>query len=157
MMSIRLIVAVGFCLLLAACSGNTLFHENTDEIMVTSIPAGASVIVMREELGSTPTGVSLRQVFPVTFAADAVDDYGRITLTKAGCEPRTLMVNASMISQGANIKLDCTSDQPLPAAALEASSLPIKKRLQQLQALRDDNLISEKEFEEIRQKILQEL
>ncbi len=154
-MSIRFIVAVSFCLLIAACSGNTLFHKTSEDVMVSSIPAGASVIVMRHELGLTPVRVGLRQIFPVTFADDEVDDYGRITLKKAGCEPRTLMVNATMISQGANIKLDCTSEQSV--AALEASTSSIKKRLQQLQALRDDDLISEKEFEEIRQRILQEL
>jgi hypothetical protein len=156
-MNIKIIIPLVTALSISACSGNSLFPQNNDYLTVTTTPSGAAVFVMQEEKGVTPTKINTRLFFPVTFSADQVDDYGRITLKHEGCEDKTLMVNAAMISQGLALKLNCEQGIQASTVLPESSTIPIKKRLQQLQALRDENLISDSEFEKIRQRILQEL
>ena len=156
-MNIRIILPVITTLLISACSGNSLFPSNNEYLTVTTTPRGAAVFVMQKQQGITPARIDTRLFFPVTFPADQVDDYGRITLRHEGCEDKTLMVNAAMISQGLDLKLNCEQGIQASTAMPAASTTPIKKRLQQLQALRDENLISDSEFEKIRQRILQEL
>jgi hypothetical protein len=156
-MNIRIILPVSIALLISACSGSSLFPQNNEYLTVSTTPPGASVFVMQKEQGTTPAKIDTRLFFPVTFPADQVDDYGRITLRLGGCEEKKLMINAAMISEGLDLKLNCEQGFQASAVRPESPPIPIKKRLQQLQTLRDENLISDSEFEKIRQKILQEL
>jgi hypothetical protein len=156
-MNTRAIIPVAITVLLSACSGNALFSHNNEYLSVSTIPAGASVFVMQKEQGITPTKINTRLFFPVTFPADRVEDYGRITLKHEGCEDKSLMVNAAMISQGLALKLNCEQGIQSSTVMTESSTISIKKRLKQLQALRDENLISDSEFEKHRQRILQDL
>jgi hypothetical protein len=156
-MNTRAIIPVAITVLLSACSGNGLFPQNNDYLTVNTTPPGASVFVMQKEQGITPAKINTRLFFPVTFSADQAEDYGRITLKHEGCEDKTLMVNAAMISQGLALNLNCEQGFQSSTVMTESPTIPIKKRLQQLQALRDENLISDSEFEKIRQRILQEL
>jgi hypothetical protein len=156
-LKIKVVSPVALALLISACSGSSLFPQNNDYLTVTTTPSGASVFVMQEAQGNTPTKIDTRLFYPATLSTDQVNDYGRITLKHDGCEDKTLMVNAEMISQGLNLKLNCGQMVQASTDRPEPSSNPIKKRLQQLQALRDENLISDSEFEKIRQKILEEL
>jgi hypothetical protein len=156
-MNIKIVIPVTIALLTSACSGSSLFQQNKDYLRVSTIPPGATVVVMQKEQGITPTEINTRLFFPVTFPADQVDNYGRITLKHDGCEERTLMINAEMIGEGLDLKLNCDQGIQSSVASTETSTTDIKKRLQQLQALRDENFISDSEFEKIRQKILEEL
>lgn len=157
-MTIRKIIPFSIPLLMTACTGSALFEQNSDEqVNITTTPSGASVIVMREELAQTPAKIKTQKIFPVTFPAEYANDYGRITLSKEGCKSRTLMVNATLLSQGVDVTLDCPSAAETAVAPQKSSQTPIKKRLQQLQALKDDGLINEDEYSQVRQRILDEL
>jgi hypothetical protein len=156
-MNINIIIPVTIALLTSACSGSSLFPQNKDYLRVSTTPPGAMVVVMQKEQGITPTEINTRSFFPVTFPADQLDNYGRITLKHDGCEEKTLMINAVMISEGLDVKLNCEQGIQPSVANTETSTTDVKKRLQQLQTLRDENFISDSEFEKIRQRILQEL
>jgi hypothetical protein len=156
-MSIKVLFSLALPLSLTACSGTSLLQPAADSFTVSTTPSGAAVYVMQENIGETPLSINTRQVFPVTFDDDLVDDYGRITLKYDGCQTQTIMVSGVAFDQGINVRLNCEPTTLQPAATAKAPELSIKQRLQKLQALKDDNLITDIEFEKVRQRILGEL
>jgi len=139
-------------LLMTACSGNSLAPKNNNEISVSSEPSGASVYVMGKLVGTTPTVVDVDTVYPVTYSQDNEQNYGRITMTHENCSDRTITISTRMISDGLKAKLDCPVSEE---HAIEGKS--VNKRLKELQALKDDGLINEEEYREIRTRILESL
>jgi len=146
------------CLLivsLSACAGNSLAPENNDQISVNSEPSGASVYVMGKRLGLTPTVVDVSAIYPVTYSQEDVQRYGHITLKREGCSEQTIKVSTGMVSRGLKADLDCQVKQE---PGIEPPSLvdkSVKQRLQELQSLKDEGLISEQEYQDIRIRILQ--
>lgn len=153
-MKTKIVVSLASILLLPACGGNGLMLKNNSEIPVISEPSAASVYVMGKLIGTTPMVVSIKSVYPVTYAQEDTKNYGRITLRHKSCADQVLTVSAQMISDGVKAKLDCPDYNE---DVIKEKSLPdksVKQRLQELQTLKNEGLINEDEYRVIRNRIL---
>lgn len=148
------------CLLivsLSACAGNSLAPKNNDEISVSSEPSGASVYVMGKRVGLTPTVVDVNTIYPVTYLQEDAQRYGHITLKHEGCSDQTIKVSTGMVSNGLKADLDCQIKQEPGIELPPLADKSVKQRLEELQVLKDEGLISEQEYQDIRIRILQSL
>lgn len=170
-------------LLLQGC-GSSLIISNTDTIPVRSEPSGAAVYVMGKSMGNTPVDVKQQDVFPVVYDPEKIELYGIIQLEMDGCEPLSQRVSGRVISRGVDARLKCgeslqTQSKGTASAAPvatpvekevspEAAKAPqpqaaqvvpktSKERLMQLNDLYEEGLVSEKEYQTIRNRILNEL
>jgi len=141
-------------LLLSACSGNSLAPKNNN-ISVDSQPSMSSVYIMGEMVGTTPITIDSNRVFPAVYLPQDEHDYGHVTLKHAGCADKKIRVSPRMISDGLMVSLDCSvKEEVMVEGAAEKS---VKRRLIQLQSLKDEGLISDQEYQEIRSRILKSL
>ncbi len=153
----KILLSCLLIVLLSACAGNSLAPKNNDQISVNSEPSGASVYVMGKLLGLTPTVVDLVTVYPVTYSPEDEQNYGRITLKREGCSDQTIKVSTGMVSSGLKADLDCQIKQEPGIEPPSLSDKSVKQRLQELRVLKDEGLISEREYQDIRIRILQSL
>lgn len=157
----RRLVLCAFCLSIAVVAGcgraSTL--TRADEISMASEPAGAAVHAGGKLIGVTPLTVHLQEVFPVVYPAEQQDSYGKILIKKEGCKDHTVRVTNEMIRKGVNVKLDCgQGDLARPQAGIPTAPPPsVKERILRLNELREQGLITEEEYREIRKKILGDL
>ncbi|MBL3588837.1 MAG: PEGA domain-containing protein [gamma proteobacterium endosymbiont of Lamellibrachia anaximandri] len=172
-------------LLLQGC-GSSLIISNTDTIPVRSEPSGAAVYVMGKSMGNTPVDVKQQDVFPVVYDPEKIELYGIIQLEMDGCEPLSQRVSGRVISRGVDARLKCgESKGAVSAAAAAPVATPVEKevppeavkapqpqaaqvveqvvpktskeRLIRLNDLYEEGLVSEKEYQTIRNRILNEL
>jgi hypothetical protein len=159
----KIFISYSLLLLISACSGNTLAPKNSDEILVNSEPSGASVYVMGKLAGTTPVAIDSANVFPVVYQPDDAQDFGYITLTHRDCSDKKIKISTRMISDGLKVSLDCLTKEEAPIAdiSLQAKKHVVERtvnqRLKELQALKDEGLISELEYQQIRSRILKSL
>lgn len=162
-MKAKIFISYSLLLLISACSGNTLAPKNSNEILVNSEPSAASVYVMGKLAGITPVAIDSASIFPVVYQPDDAQDFGYITLTHGGCSDKKIKISARMVSDGLKVSLDCLAKQEVPVADTSpraekhVAEKTVNQRLKELQAVKDDGLISEKEYQEIRQRILDAL
>ena len=177
------LISTLFCLLpvIQGCSGTTLF-TSSKYVHVTSEPPGATVYVMGDLVGETPLEIDQRDLFPTVYDQSKQDVYGTILFKKRGCEDSNQPVGMNAGATGIKAKLVC-EEQPLvqekavQTVPLKKTKIPetqtpqiersqpvyiqssgsAKQRLISLQDLRDNGLISEDEYINIRQRILEEL
>ena len=161
-MKVKTLFTYPLALLLSACSGNSLAPKNSNEISVNSEPSGSSVYVMGKLAGATPVVIDSNSVFPAAYLPEDQQDYGHITLTHEGCSDKRIKISARMVSDGLNANLDCPAkEEPVvdvsPAVEQHAVEKSVNQRLKELQALKEEGLISEQEYQEIRSRILNSL
>ena len=151
--------AMALSLALATESSSAAGLTRPNEIEVASDPPGAAVYAAGKRLGVTPLTVRQQDVFPVVFPPEQQDVYGTLLLSKEGCKEQTVRVSNAVIWKGVNVKLDCgQAELAKPRAGGPGAPLPtIKERLLRLNELRDQGLVSEEEYQDIRRKILGEL
>ncbi|NEX23517.1 SHOCT domain-containing protein [Thiorhodococcus mannitoliphagus] len=145
-----------------------MFERSSDTLSIQSTPTGAQVWVMGKQSGLTPTYLPLSQVFPQVYKPEDQALYGQVRLVKEGCDPMTIPVSTSGVAAGVNAKLVC-GEKPAsvagtaaktPAAASATRAAPsrsAKARLIELKELRQDGLISEKEYQQLRERVLDTL
>lgn len=158
-MKTEMFISALLVMLLTACGGSSLAPKNSNEISVNSEPSGASVYVMGKLAGVTPIVIDNSEVFPVTYLPEQKQHYGHITLQHDDCANKKIKITSRVISDGLKASLDCAADEePVisvqPATVVEKS---VNQRLKELQVLKDDGLISEQEYQEIRSRILKSL
>ena len=125
--------------------------------------------------GVTPLSITERDIYPNTYPEAKVDLYGRVILSKPGCETITRRVTLDDIKNGIDIQLDCTASTPvadrkavtkpqvIPKPEVSAVSVaePLSaRRLRQLKVLNElleDKLISAEEEQAIRKRIFERL
>ncbi len=156
-MKIKTPLILSLMLLLPACGQTPLIHAGADEITVSSEPSGASIYVMGKKITETPAVIDLSAVYPVIYAQELQSDYGRITLKHEACEDRIITVSSGMMSNGLKAKLDCVTAKEPQVALPAPMAKPVAQRLQELQALKDKGLLSEEEYQTIRNRILDSL
>lgn len=161
-MKTKIILNSSLVLLLSACNGNGLINSSHNEISVASEPGGASVYVMGELQGVTPMAVNITKLYPVTYSKENEQLYGRITLKHEGCSDKTIKITYGIDSAGVKENLVCAASEdsvveqaPVNASAMEGKT--VKQRLQELQKLKDDDLINGEEYQKIRSRILESL
>jgi hypothetical protein len=166
-------------LLLSACAGRNLLPPATDTLRVESEPSGAEVLVMGKSRGRTPLDVPMKEVFPVTYSPFKYELRGKVELVREGCDPVTVPVGSR-----SEIRAELRCREPLPAvpetpspseagsaaatpakaaAPIEAPEAPpaeppqARERLLRLKELREEGLISEEEFQQLRRRVLETL
>lgn len=144
-------------------------------IRVESTPDGAVVSTIVGERGVTPLSITERDIYPNTYPKAKVDLYGKVIVSKPGCETLTRRVTLDDIKHGLDIQLDCTAStsvadrkavakpqaipKPEPSAAAVAEPMSAR-RLRQLKVLNellDDKLITAEEERAIRKRIFEHL
>ncbi len=153
-----------------------------DTLAVTSTPPQATVFVMEEAVGQTPLKLSQQTLFPATYPQDKQHLYGQVTIKKAGCKDYVAQIGSRTIARGLDVTLDCGGDSgtgtpatPAPATAPAAGTdstmvrepqtlspgmtgnPSAKQRLQRIDALKQEGLIDDNEYQAIRQRILDSL
>ncbi|MCK5640191.1 MAG: PEGA domain-containing protein [Gammaproteobacteria bacterium] len=146
---------------LSGCSGNGLASKSSSRFLVNSEPEGATVYVLGQPVGETPLTLEQRSVFPLVYPPEQVNLYGKVELRHRGCETLQRPVSGRVLANGMLAKLKCKS---VPAAQSEetgksatSATKSTRQRLLELQALKDEALISEEEYQTQRQRILGEL
>lgn len=140
-------------MLLSACSSSPWWPQTAEHVSIRSQPPGAEVYLMGEKVGQTPMQLDPQAIFPHTYEPKLEALYGQVELRKAGCSPLRLAVSNRHIEQGIEATLTCTHFAP-PAPA---GRRPTAERLQELQQLREAELIDESEYRRLRQRILDAL
>lgn len=147
---------------LTGCSGNGLIHKNNQTLTIESTPAGASVHVMEENVGLTPMQLRLERIFPLVYDNHQQPLYGKVLLKKRGCRDYLVTVSSHLISEGLRARLDCDRNSHPDLEQLRQAEPPTpdkspKQRLRQLEELRKAGLITEKEYRDLRHKIMDSL
>jgi len=162
MMSSRLTLALAALLTVGGCS-SPLTQGTPETLSVRSEPA-ATVLVMGRDMGMTPLTIPVNAVFPAAYPPEQELLYGRITLQRQGCKDYVATVSGKVLSRGLDVQLDCAAIAPpaavpapvaSPAPAAEPASA--SQRLRQLDDIRRQGLISDEEYRQLRQRILDTL
>lgn len=139
-------------------------------VNLRSDPAGATVLANGQVIGTTPMQIYADRVFPHKRKGLDWHREGTLTLERSGCTPETMEVDNDLLSRSLTVDLECRPDAPMvtassalpaqPAAATRASpgvSGATAQRLEELEALRRQGLISVEEYQSIRKRILDQL
>jgi hypothetical protein len=169
-------LAISF-VLLPACSMNPFGSEQADSgeqgriITVSSNPSGATIKANGRKLGETPLKVNIDKSFPHIWVPS--EGYGivyrvsgELSIEKSGCKDYTVPVSHIAPAGDINVTLVCTEALPAPAPAETVKpaeavkpviSESIKQRLEKLDKLHRDGVISTDEYNQHRSRILGEL
>ena len=148
--------------------------SNRGTIAVESDPAGARVYAEGKVIGTTPLHMrpgdhfETRAVFMdrKADAAVGIRYVGTLALEKPGCRRHEIEVDDAVLSKDIHVDLDCsntsaTPPEHYPAAAPEplepGAQKDARTRLQRIEALRRDGLITEEEYRKLRQRVLDSL
>jgi len=93
---------------------------------IQSTPEGAVVSTISGKRGVTPLSITERDIYPNNYPPEKIDLYGKVIISKAGCETVTRRVTLDDIKQVIDIQLDCAAAAPVAAtkAPLKAAMSP---------------------------------
>ncbi len=129
-------------------------------------PAGATVLANGKAIGTTPMQVSADRLFPHQRKGLDWHREGTLTLERPGCTPKTMDVDNDLLKRSLTVDLECRPDAPVtitptarPAATSAAgpSTGATAQRLEELEGLRRQGLITAEEYRSIRRRILDQL
>lgn len=145
-------------MLLAGCSGMAI-SGNGGRIKLASDPPGAVAHANGAELGTTPLEIAPAEHFPSGFVGLSYRYYGKLSFKKPGCAPHVIDVDDHVLAGDIQARLKCDPDYRPPAAttAPQATAETHSGRLERIEALRKQGLISEEEYKHLRKRILDEL
>ncbi|MHB8346280.1 MAG: PEGA domain-containing protein [Acidiferrobacterales bacterium] len=156
----------------AALSGCASLPKPVSSITINSVPPGAQVFVSGRNIGTTPVLVELDKVFPRHWTGRIKSDVGpgfafyrrlaTVTIKKAGCKPYTDQLAGKILRQDITVNLTCGPQylpppQATPPPAAAPRSATIEQRLQELFDLKEKGLISDQEYRQEQQRILNQL
>lgn len=137
------------------------------QIMLVSEPPGASVLADGIEIGSTPLAFSPGETFRSGFVSSesAILGYryvGKLAVRKPGCRDYVTEVDDNLLSKDIHVQLECDPDYqppPAPAAPPQASGVTgsPEQRLRRIEDLHDKGLLSDEEYRQLRQRVLDTL
>lgn len=150
-------------LLLIVTAGAVTACGSLSAITINSDPPGATVRALGRDLGATPVKIAPDQAFPPRFVGGSYRAVGRLEIDKPGCKPYNKDVNDAMLSKDIMVKLKCgpgaasTTQKPVGRRAVsrgDHKTRNVRERLMTLEGLRKDGLVTEKEYQAIRKRIL---
>lgn len=134
-------------------------------IMVTSNPAGAIIRANGVKLGETPLKVDLSKAFSPEWVSG--ENYGvdlkikgQLIFEKNGCNEYVVPVSDTEPTDDINITLTCTEEVHKTSkkeADKTSENKSTDQRLKKLEKLYKDGVISEDEYKQHRNRILDEL
>jgi len=164
-----------YCWLVVAPAALLTACGSLPGINVDSDPSGAAVRASGRDLGHTPVRIVPDDAFPPHFVGGGYRATGVLEIARAGCKPWRREVDDAVLSRDIKVKLECdpalAHDTPAPARiqseSQQATSVPvqsgkesealsasIRQRLEALEGLRRDHLVSDSEYQAIRKRIL---
>ena len=146
-------------------------------ITVQSDPSGATVLADGTDIGTTPLTFKPADAFRagVTTGGEGILAYryvGKLTLKKPGCSDYVTEVDDNILSKDIDVKLECDPNyrppapQPAMTPQVQPSAVPATQpampasaaeRLQRIESLHDKGLISDGDYRELRQRVLDTL
>lgn len=147
-------------IMLGGCSSMGASGQ-TGSIKLATDPAGATAYADGSELGTTPFDIVPGQHFRSGFVGLSYRYYGKLSFKKPGCDTLSLDVDDHMLSKDVHAKLKCDPDYHPPVATSAAQTTSVAasyaERLERIETLHRKNLINDKEYKNLRQRILDEL
>lgn len=148
---------------LAGCAATSLESRGPRiSVLIDSEPQGASVRVSGKLIGVTPVKANLDSVFPRHWTSKVeTDEEGfaffrrmeMVEISKEGCDLFSKRFMEADLQADAKVTLRCDPNYRAPTAAENSA----EQRLRTLDDLRGKGLISDDEFRDQRQRILNSL
>lgn len=143
--------------------------ERDAEILIQSEPPGAAVMALGKTWGVTPLRLKVREAFPALYRPEQPYIGMAVHLAREGCAEYRVPIHRRSIPAEIHAVLDCDpavpitdtrppiAEEPAPATARDKSRNPpgVRTKLQELEQLRRDGLVSEEEYQRLRQKVLE--
>jgi len=133
----------------------------TVPINVRTTPNGATVYADGQPIGMTPLEIDPEEVFPRKFSGYQWERSGMLSFERVGCEPLALPVDNELMKESIRVKLDCEPGAAAinPAAAAVARPAPADSvaRLREIERLKAEGLISDQEYDRLRERVLDSL
>lgn len=163
------------CVASVSVAGCSNIPIDLRHITIRSDPPGAEVLANNKKLGVTPLTIVPDHDFPPAMDWQNLEyrAMGELTVRKPGCQPYSEPVNDAVLSKDIMVRLECTAQPPAvvptavptrapapaapahaPTPRVHAPLLSAAQRLRRLERLRKDGLITDKEYREIRARIL---
>lgn len=143
-------------ILLQGCSGSLVKQQ--DPADVTSNPSGAAVYADGMKLGETPLRYKLYKAFSASWKDAIYQAQGVLMVKMDGCEDYTLQVNDDILSKPIHAELNCSeaskSEESTPVETPDSST---EKRLEELEALYKNGVITKDEYRVNRERILSDI
>jgi hypothetical protein len=126
------------------------------------VPNGATVYADGQPLGNTPLEIDPEAVFPRKLTGYQWESSGTLSFERVGCEPKSIPVDNELLKETIRVKLDCepgaAAMNPLAMPTSQPAAIPAPAgtadRLRELERLHNDGLISDEEFQALRQRVL---
>jgi hypothetical protein len=143
--------------------------ERDAEILIHSQPEGAAVMALGKTWGVTPMRLRVRDAFPALYRPEQPYIGMAIHLSKEGCSEYRFPVHRRSIPTEIHAELACapaaqattpagtTAAEPVPPAQPPAAAAPkgVRAKLEELEQLRRDGLVSEEEYQRLRTRVLE--
>lgn len=144
-------------LLLQGCAGAP--SQQSKKPNVTSNPSGATVYANSLEIGLTPLQKNLFNEFPAGWKGGVYSARGVLVIKKTGCKDYTLKINDRILSEPIHADLECSEVSAITQSAPDTTMPQVdpEARLIKLESLYKKQLITEKEYKQTRERILNEL
>jgi hypothetical protein len=136
-------------------------------VNIRTDPSGATVFANGQVVGTTPMEITADKYFPHRRKGLDWHREGTLRLERPGCDPKTLEVDNETLKRTLRVDLDCRPDAPVfvaptataaqPAVPAAASTGATAERLEEVEALRSQGLITAEEYRSIRARILDRL
>jgi|GEM_PF-743123 len=164
------ITGMAWMLTLSGCSSlGNLAPGSHQTITLQSDPPGASVLADGAEIGISPLTFNPADAFRAGFTGgrDGLLAYryvGKLTVRKPGCTDYVTEVDDNILSKDIDIKLECDPDYQPPAAPVvsapetrQVMPASAEERLQKINDLHKKGLVSDDEYRQLRQRVLDTL
>ncbi len=164
-----LVILAAALLLPATLLANPL--ERDAEILIRSEPSGAAVMALGKTWGVTPLHLRVRDAFPALYRPEQPYIGMAVHLSKPGCAEYRMPIHRRSIPDQIYAELDCdpavlvesigktspptAKAEPAPSETPPANPAGVRAKLQQLEQLRKDGLVSEEEYQRLRKKVLE--
>jgi hypothetical protein len=138
-------------------------------VNLRSDPSGATVLANGKAIGTTPMQIYADRHFPHKRKGLDWHREGTLTLERPGCTPKTLEVDNDTLKRSLTVDLKCRPDAPAAVTTTTTSATPVPtsaaprtgagtaQRLNELEGLRSQGLITAEEYNSIRKRILDQL
>jgi hypothetical protein len=170
-LSPRLAAALTLLLSLGAGPLPASSLERDAEILIHSQPEGAAVMALGKTWGVTPMRLRVRDAFPALYRPEQPYIGMAIHLGKEGCSEYRFPIHRRSIPTEIHAELDCAqattpaatpAAEPAPPAQPAPAQPPaaappksVRAKLEELEQLRRDGLVTEDEYQKLRKRVLE--
>ena len=126
-------------------------------INIRTTPNGATVYADGQPLGMTPLEIDPEAIFPRKLTGYQWESSGTLSFERVGCQPKSINVDNELLKESIRVKLDCEPGAAALSPAASPAAQPASgtaERLQELENLRENGLITDQEYDSLRRRVL---